>query len=96
MAAGLDIGANILLAKSNGFARKKYGFSSLLLICLAFSCLAYALRGMDLAVAYALWGGFGIIGTSLSGWLLLGQKMHASAWLGIIVLVGGMCLLRFT
>ena len=94
-AAGLDIGANMLVGKSEGFKRLRLGLGSLLAVSLAFSFLAYAVRGMDLAVAYALWGGFGILGTCLGGWLLMGQKLRPVAFLGIAVLLGGMALLHF-
>lgn len=93
-AAFLDIVANLLLAKSNGFKRKLYGFSALLCVAVAFWFLSIAVKELDLAVAYALWGCFGILGTSLSGWALLGQRMHKSAFLGIALLMCGIVLLR--
>ena len=95
IAAGLDIVANLMLTKSQGFKILRYGVTAVVLVLLAFSCLAYAVRGMDLAVAYALWGAFGILGTSLGGWILFGQKMHGTAWAGIGLLVGGIILLHF-
>lgn len=94
LAAALEVAANLVLSKSEGFTRLHYGIFSLCLVGLAFTCLAYAVRGMDLAVAYALWGGFGILGTSLGGWAFLGQRLHRSAWLGMLMLIGGMALLR--
>ena len=94
LAAALEVVANLLLSKSRGFSRLWFGFGSLALVGLAFTCLAYAVRGLDLAVAYALWGGFGILGTSLGGWALLGQKLKPSAWAGMAMLIGGMGLLH--
>ena len=94
-AAGLDIVANLMLTKSDGFKKLLYGAGAVALVLMAFSCLAYAVHGMDLAVAYALWGAFGILGTSLGGWMLFGQKMRPAAWLGILVLVGGIAMLHF-
>jgi spermidine export protein MdtI len=41
-----------------------------------------------------MWGGFGVLGTSLGGWILLRQKLRASAFAGIILLVCGMALLH--
>lgn len=93
-AALLDIIANILLAKSNGFKRKTLGVTALFCVAVAFGFLSIAVKDLDLAVAYALWGCFGILGTSLSGWVLLGQKMHKSAFLGIALLMCGIVLLR--
>ena len=94
LAAGLDIVANLLLAKSRGFSNKKYGFSAILFVAGAFTCLAFAVRGMDLAVAYAMWGAFGILGTSLGGWALFGQKMRPLAWVGIVVVISGIALMH--
>lgn len=94
VAAAVEVAANLLLSKSDGFKRLGFGFGALALVALAFTCLAYAVRGMDLAVAYALWGGFGILGTSTGGWLMFGQKLRPTAWLGIVLLIGGMSLLH--
>lgn len=94
IAAVLDIMANLLLAKSAGFRRRKWGFLALGMVGLAFSALTVAVQGMDLAVAYAMWGGFGILGTSIGGWLLFGQRLRPCAWLGILLLVGGISVLH--
>lgn len=94
LAAALDVAANLLLAKSEGFTRRGMGFLSLLLVGGAFVALSFAVRGLDLAVAYAMWGSFGILGTSLGGWLMFGQKLRPCAWLGIVMLLGGMVALH--
>ena len=94
LAAVLDIAANLLLAKSHGFRNRFYGAGALAMVGLAFNVLSLAVRDMDLAVAYALWGGFGILGTSVGGWILFGQRLKPCAWLGIAILIGGMTVLR--
>lgn len=94
LAAALDIAANLLLARSRGFKRKGHGFAALLLVALAFTALAFATRGLDLSVAYAMWGAFGIIGTSLGGWALMGQRLKPLAWLGMLCLIGGIGILH--
>lgn len=96
LAAVLDIIANLLLAASNGFQKKFSGVVALLLVAVAFWALSLAVRDLDLAVAYALWGCFGILGTSLSGWALFGERMRPSAFLGIVLLFCGITLLRFS
>ena len=96
IAALLDILANLMLAKSEGFRRRFMGFASLALVGLAFYCLSLAVKNMDLAVAYAMWGGFGILGTSIGGWLLLGQRLKPCAWLGMVLLIGGMTVLKLS
>lgn len=95
-AAALDIVANLLVAKSDGFRRPLLGVASLALVGLAFLALSVAVRTMDLSVAYALWGAFGILGTSLGGWLLFGQKVRPVAWLGMLLLIGGIVALNLS
>ena len=76
VAALLDIVANLLLAKSQGFRRMFIGFASLGMVGLAFYALSLAVRDMDLAVAYAMWGGFGIpSGRPSAAGSLLGQRL---------------------
>lgn len=94
LAAFLDIFANIFLAASRGFRRVWLGVLAYLCVGAAFYCLSLAVKTMDLAVAYATWGAFGIIGTSLGGWIVFRQKLNIYAWLGMIVLVLGIFLLH--
>lgn len=94
VAASLDILANLMLAKSDGFRKRLWGVTSLIMVGLAFTALTVAVRGLDLAVAYAMWGGFGILGTSLGGWLLFGQRLRPCAWVGIALLIGGITALH--
>lgn len=94
LAAVLDIMANLCVAASRGFRRVRYALLAYLLVGLAFYSLSLAVRSMDLAVAYAMWGGFGIIGTVLGGWLMFRQKPGPLAWLGMGLLLVGMFLLH--
>ena len=63
----LEILANVLLKFSDGFRRKLYGLMSIAAVLGAFSALSQAVKGIDLSVAYALWGGFGIAATLAAG-----------------------------
>lgn len=93
-AAVLDVLANLLLARSDGFRKRLPGLLALLGVGLAFYCLSLAVRTLDLSVAYAMWGGFGILGTSLGGWLLFRQRLRPCAFAGIALLLLGMALLH--
>ena len=94
LAALLDILANLLLARSQGFRRRWIGITALALVGLAFYCLSLAVQNMDLAVAYAMWGSFGILGTSLGGWLFFSQRLRPCAFAGMGLLIAGMLLLH--
>ncbi|ORM66224.1 multidrug/spermidine transporter subunit MdtI [Pantoea rodasii] len=95
LAIGLEIVANICLKYANGFRRPVYGVLSLMAVLAAFSALAQAVKGIDLSVAYALWGGFGLVATVAAGWILFGQRLSRVGWLGVGLLIAGMVLIKF-
>lgn len=60
----------------------------------AFSSLAQAVKGIELSVAYALWGGFGIAATVAAGWILFGQRLNKKGWAGLTLLLAGMIMIK--
>ncbi|TPV33064.1 multidrug/spermidine efflux SMR transporter subunit MdtI [Pantoea anthophila] len=90
----LEIAANIFLKYSDGFKKRLFGLLSLYCVLLAFSALAQAVKGIDLSIAYAVWGGFGIIATVAAGWVLFGQRLNRKGWAGLSLLLAGMLLLK--
>ncbi|WP_434745854.1 multidrug/spermidine efflux SMR transporter subunit MdtI [Candidatus Pantoea rara] len=94
LAIVLEIAANISLKYSDGFKKPLHGLLSLCFVLLAFSALAQAVKGIDLSIAYAVWGAFGIIVTVAAGWLLFGQRLNRKGWTGLTLLLTGMILLK--
>lgn len=90
LAIVLEIVANVFLKFSDGFRRKIFGLLSLA----AFSALSQAVKGIDLSVAYALWGGFGIAATLAAGWILFGQRLNRKGWIGLVLLLAGMIMVK--
>lgn len=90
----LEVVANIFLKYSNGFKNRGLGILSILLVLAAFTALSQAVKGIGLSIAYAIWGGFGILATVAMGAILFGQQLKAKGWLGIMVLIVGMVLLK--
>lgn len=90
----LEIMANVFLKFSDGFRRKFYGILSLAAVLAAFSALSLAVKGIDLSVAYALWGGFGIAATLAAGWILFGQRLNPKGWIGVALLLVGMVMIK--
>lgn len=79
---------------SDGFRRKIFGLLSLAAVLAAFSALSQAVKGIDLSVAYALWGGFGIAATLAAGWILFGQRLNRKGWIGPVLLLAGMIMVK--
>lgn len=92
----LDIIANLALAKSDGFKRLWWGILALLLVDSVFLLLALALDlGMELPVAYTLWGAIGILGTALGGYILFKQRLKPTGFVGIALVLVAVYLLHF-
>ncbi|WP_016677705.1 SMR family transporter, partial [Yersinia pestis] len=47
-------------------------------------------------VAYALWGGFGIAATVAAGWILFNQRLNYKGWIGLILLLAGMVMIKLS
>lgn len=92
----LEVLTNILLKYSNGFKNKTLGILSILFVLGAFTALAQAIKGIDLSIAYAVWGGLGIIATATIGWILFNQRLKTIGWMGLLVLILGMLLLKLS
>lgn len=96
LACTLDVAANGLLKVSGGFRRPLPGLAALALVGGAFLCLAQALRGMDLAVAYAAWGGFGIVATAIVGRVSFRQRIGPQGVVGIGLILASVALLKLS
>ncbi|MBF8729450.1 MULTISPECIES: multidrug/spermidine efflux SMR transporter subunit MdtI [Pseudomonas] len=94
LAIVLEVLANLLLKYSDGFRRKGLGLASILSVLAAFTALAQAVQDIELSLAYAIWGGFGILATVAMGWALFGQRLAGRGWLGLALLLVGMSLLK--
>ncbi|MBO1929968.1 multidrug/spermidine efflux SMR transporter subunit MdtI [Providencia rettgeri] len=88
LAVILEIAANILLKMSNGFKRYWIG---ILPNCgtRSLQCISASSKGIELSIAYALWGAFGIIATVAAGWILFNQRLNYKGWGGIVLLLLG-------
>ena len=94
LAIVLEVLANLLLKYSDGFRRKGLGVASILCVLAAFTALAQAVQDIELSLASAIWGGFGILSTVAMGWALFGQRLAGRGWLGLALLLVGMGLLK--
>ncbi len=86
LAALLDVGANALLKKSDGFRRLGPGILALALVLLAFGLLGVSLKTVPLATAYATWGGLGLALSALLSRWLDGTRLTPTAWAGLLLI----------
>lgn len=89
----IDIAANMMVAKSDGFRRPGWGIGAIVLVWVAFALLGQAVRTLDLATAYAMWGAVGVIGTAVCGRVLFGNRLRPIGWVGIALVTGAVVVL---
>lgn len=92
----LEVIANILMKLSHGFSRKKFAIAAIFCVLIAFTALSFAIKGIQLSVAYGIWGGVGLIATALAGMLMFNEHLRPSGWAGIVLLIIGTVLLRMS
>lgn len=76
------------LARSDGLSAPLPTLVTVVALVASMGLLALALRDLPLGVAYAVWVGIGVFGTSAFGMLWLGETVSAArlAFLGLLLL----------
>ena len=60
-----------------------------------FYFLSLALKAIPLGIAYAIWGGLGIVLTAIISVVVFKQKLDFPAIIGIILIVSGVVVMNF-
>ena len=89
-----EVAGSSFLQKSEQFT--KLGPTALMMAfyTLSFLMLAQALKVLPLGIAYAIWGGLGIVLTALIGVFLFKQALDSWAMIGISMIVGGVVVMN--
>ena len=77
------------LQKSEQFSRLVPSLLMAVFYAASFYFLSHALKSLPLGVAYAIWGGVGIILTAVVGYVVYRQMLDLPAVLGIGLIVSG-------
>lgn len=87
IAIGLEIIGTFLLKLSDGFAKWHWGSLSILCYALCFWALAPALRDLPVGIVYAVWAGVGIIGATVLGMFVFGERLaiYHYGFIGLIL-----------
>ncbi len=91
----LEIAANVLMKFSHGFTYKRPAIAAIVSALAAFTALSFAVRGIQLSVAYGVWGGVGLIATAVIGITMFNEHLRRSGWLGLALITVGVGLMKF-
>lgn len=90
----LEVIGSMFLGKSEHFTRIMPTLTCAVFYAGSFYMLAQALRNLPIGIAYATWGGLGIILTTVIGVLVFKQKPDMAAIIGIAMIVIGVIVIN--
>lgn len=89
-----EVTATMLLQKTEQFTRLAPTVTMALLYGLSFYLLSHALKTLPLGIAYAIWGGVGIVLTLVIGVTVFKQPLDWQAVAGVAMIVGGVVMIN--
>ncbi len=93
LAIAADIVANVLLKMSQNMSRRINVFLAIGLAIGAFFCLMQAITKLNLSIAYALWGGIGLLVTTFLDVAFFKERLSKMSWLGLFLICAGVGIL---
>ncbi|MDZ7872809.1 MAG: multidrug efflux SMR transporter [Rhizobium sp.] len=90
----LEVIGTTLLQKSEQFTKLLPTAGMVMFYVASFYLLSQALKGMPLGIAYAMWGGLGIVLTALISVFYLKQSLDLPALAGIGLIVAGVIVMN--
>ena len=90
----LDVAWAVSMKYADGYTRLGWSLLSLAFLAAFVFLLGRALETLPVGTAYAVWTGIGAAGTVLMGVLLFGEALNAARVLGVLLVLGGIVLLK--
>ena len=94
LAAVLEVSWAIAMKYSEGFTRLLPSLITAVGYLASALFLSLALKKLPLGTAYAMWTGFGIVGTTLLGVLLFRETLNAAQVVCVLMICGGIAGLK--
>jgi small multidrug resistance pump len=85
----LEVAGTLSMKMSRGFANSLPSILLFAFYAASFTCLNFALRSIEVSVAYAIWSALGLIIVAAIGMLLLKESVSAMKLASVAVIVAG-------
>ncbi|MDY0954202.1 DMT family transporter [Stenotrophomonas rhizophila] len=89
-----EVTGTMLLQKTAQFTKLGPTLSMALCYVLSFYLLSHALKALPLGIAYAIWGGVGIVLTLIISVTVFKQSLDWQAITGVAMIVGGVVMIN--
>jgi small multidrug resistance pump len=84
-----EVGGTTSMKLSDGFSRLGPSVAMVVLYCISFVFLTYALKYIDVGVAYALWAGLGTALVAGVGFVYFGEALTVAKVASLSLIVAG-------
>ncbi len=91
----LEVLGSSFMKASDGFSKLLPTTITIIAYIACFFFLSQALKSIPLGIAYAIWGGLGIVLTALISVIIFKQSLDLPAIIGIILIVAGVFVMNF-
>ena len=95
LAIVLEVVGSSFMKASDGFSKLLPTAITIVAYIACFSFLSQALKSIPLGIAYAIWGGLGIVLTAIISVVVFKQSLDIPAIIGIILIVTGVIVMNF-
>lgn len=89
-----EVTGSVFLVKSEGFTKLGPSLLVVVFYVISFYLLSQVIKTIPLGIAYAIWGGVGIVLTALIGFFVFKQILDLPALIGIAMIVGGVIVMN--
>ncbi|KXK01646.1 MAG: multidrug efflux SMR transporter [Ignavibacteriaceae bacterium] len=90
----LEVIGSSFMKVSNGFSKVTPSIVMVVAYLVSFYFLSLALKSIPLGIAYAIWGGLGIVLTAIISVTIFKQSLDLPAIVGIILIVSGVLVMN--
>ena len=91
----LETISTTLLKLSNGFTKPFFGISAIAIFAIIFYLLSIVFKQLPVCIAYAVWGGLGMVLIAIIGIVVFAEKPDIPAIIGITMIVSGVLIMGF-
>mgnify|MGYP000844309438 FL=1 len=95
LAIVLELVGTMCMKQSDGFSNIPYALGTLVSYGVCFYFLSLCLKTVPLNIAYATWGGLGIVLAGLVSFFIFHESISGLGILGIALIVAGVVLCNF-
>lgn len=89
-----EVTGSTFLVKSEGFTKFVPSLLVVIFYVISFYLLSQVIKTIPLGIAYAIWGGVGIILTAIVGFIVFKQHLDFPAILGITLIIAGVLVIN--